>query len=225
MPTTVVVPISKARPNERSLVSPPSTQTNSCPTTTAVTCHWLRRKTPGNWRNRLSDASIAYPSGSSASRMRLKSLRWSSNVGGVKVRGILLTLELRITCRSTPISAALGFPISRGTWQTTSELASLRQESRQPSASSSSVKILRSAAVAPFCPSRMRTLHLPQVPLAPQVLSMGRPIQFAALKIVIPGGTRVTLSWGRNSMETLVVRVGAVIVITANADAFQDGTE
>ena len=37
-------------------------------------------------------------------------------------------------------------------------------------------------------------LALAQVPFAPQVLSMGRPIQFAALKIVIPGGTRVTLS-------------------------------
>ena len=93
-----------------------------------------------------------------------------------------------MTWRSKPISAALGFPISRGTWQTTSEFASLRQESRQPSASSSSVKILRSAAVAPLLPWRMRTLHLPQVPLAPQVLSMGRPIQLAAFENRHAGG-------------------------------------
>ena len=69
--------------------------------------------------------------------MRLKSLRWSSSEGGAKVSGILLTLGLRMTWRSKPIKAALGLPISLGTWQTTSEFASLRQESRQPSASSS----------------------------------------------------------------------------------------
>ena len=35
------------------------------------------------------------------------------------------------------------------------------------------------------------TLHLPQVPRPPQVESMGSPIQWAALKSVVPLGTLV----------------------------------
>src|SRR2546427_11735142 len=41
-----------------------------------------------------------------------------------------------------------------------------------------------------------RTLHLPHVPRPPQVESMGRPIQCAALNSVVPGGTRVVRSKG-----------------------------
>jgi hypothetical protein len=37
-------------------------------------------------------------------------------------------------------------------------------------------------------------LHLPQVPRPPHVESMGRPIQCAAEKTVVPAGTRVVLS-------------------------------
>src|SRR5438552_18262667 len=41
-----------------------------------------------------------------------------------------------------------------------------------------------------------RTLHLPHVPRAPQVESMGRPSECAALNSVVPGGTRVVRSKG-----------------------------
>jgi len=46
-------------------------------------------------------------------------------------------------------------------------------------------------------PLLTRTLHLPHVPRPPQVESMGRPIQCAALNSVVPGGTRVVRSKGR----------------------------
>jgi hypothetical protein len=47
-------------------------------------------------------------------------------------------------------------------------------------------------------PSSTRTLHLPQVPRPPQVLSMASHAQFAALNTVVPSGAFVTRFWGRN---------------------------
>jgi hypothetical protein len=44
---------------------------------------------------------------------------------------------------------------------------------------------------------------------------MGRPIQLAALKMVIPGGTRVILLWGLNSMVTLVAALARGLSVMA----------
>jgi hypothetical protein len=71
------------------------------------------------------------------------------------------------------------------------------QDNRQPASSSAAVSSLRSAMVTSLAPWITCTLHLPQVPRPPQVESIGRPIQWAALKSVVPDGTRVDLSNGR----------------------------
>jgi hypothetical protein len=98
------------------------------------------------------------------------------------------------------MSAALGLPMRRGTSQTVSVSTTARHESLQPWFSSSDEKTLRSAALTAADPLATRTRHLPQVPMPPQVLSMASPIQLAALKMEVPGGTRVSLSCGWNSI-------------------------
>src|SRR5205823_2076440 len=70
------------------------------------------------------------------------------------------------------------------------------KERRQPASNSPGRSCLRSAVVISAAPWSTWTLHLPQVPRPPQVESIGRPIQCAALNRVVPGGTLVALSNG-----------------------------
>src|SRR5882672_12027662 len=77
------------------------------------------------------------------------------------------------------------------------------QERRQPPSISSLSSCRWSAVVTSAAPRITRTLHFPHVPRPPHVESIGSPIQCAALKSVVPGGTRVVRSNGRYLTSSL----------------------
>ena len=161
------------------------------------------RSTGGSVRSTAMPATMSCPSAVSASFNRSTSLRWSSSVGSDSSRKILRTLGSRMTRRPSPIVAALGTRSSCGTSHVMSSYMRVWHERRQPSEISAGRSNRWSAVSASDRPSTTLTLHFPQVPRPPQVESMGRPIQCAALNSVVPGGTRVMRSNGRYLTSSL----------------------
>ena len=132
--TTVVVPTSIETPNSRSVVSPGSTSTRRSPITVAVIVESSSSSIAAARRGSTLAACVtSNPSTTSASVTRRSRLRGSSIVGASRVSRYLTAFGSSSTNRPTPIVAALGTVIARGTSTTMSSATSHWQDSRQPS--------------------------------------------------------------------------------------------
>ncbi len=133
--TTVVVPMSNETPNIRSRVSPGSTSTRWSPTTVAVSVVTPSSSTRARRGRIAGPCETSSPSSTRASCTRRRWLRASSRLGSSSSSSSFCTFGSSSTNRPTPIVAAFGVRIRRGTSHTVSSFTSAWHDRRQPSSS------------------------------------------------------------------------------------------